>query len=618
MIKKKGLRAIIKNIIISLAILTCILCVLGVQQSGYIAEHSYMNRGIIDEDQWYKVRNDHKEKAYINANKALVIYDKKDRESVNLKDNIKFVLNSVFVKTEAVDNSSPNGLKIENYNDVFICMSNLNKLNLNPQTIKKWISNGGHVVFAEGLEKNNALPEWFEVLGIINKSECFEKKIKSLKFNTDIMVGSEGREFSDDVISGNALVAELAPNCIVHATTSEERSIPLLWENNIDKGKVIVCNADIMNAKTDRGVIISVYSKLYSAFAYPVINSAVYCLDDCPSPAPAEYDKNVLAQYGYTVKDFCSNVWLPALQKLHKKYGIKYSAFAIQTYENKNKPPFNNMDNRISAQYYAGQILHMYGEVGIHGYNHQPLVLKGYKFDKENKGYKPWPNVHTMINSINKCIKYTEGLTNELEVQAYVAPSNVISKEALSEMLVSAENIRVYAGIYSGTEDQFIQEFKTLKNGTVYCPRLTADMQMEDSEWWTQINELNYHYIASNFIHPDDILDEERNDGGDFNQMIAGYTDMIKWNQEHGLRNATISECGGAVQRYDNLAVNQELTDNSIKLHCEGLIDEAYIMIRTNGKKLVGDKKDVLQVGDCSYVAKITDKDTEFKLVVNK
>ena len=36
------------------------------------------------------------------------------------------------------------------------------------------------------------------------------------------------------------------------------------------------------------------------------------------------------------------------------------------------------------------------------------------------------------------------------------------------------------------------------------------------------------------FIHTDDILDEERSDGGDFSQMLSSYKSMIEWNQKYG------------------------------------------------------------------------------------
>lgn len=161
-----------------------------------------------------------------------------------------------------------------------------------------------------------------------------------------------------------------------------------------------------------------------------------------------------------------------------------------------------------------------------------------------------------------------------------------------------------------------VQEFEVLNNGTVYCPRLTADMQMEDSEWWLQINELNYHYVESNFIHPDDILDEERSDGGDFSQMLSSYKSMIEWNQKYGLKTSTISECGAAVQKYCNLNYSQTLDGNDLNIKVDGLIDNAYMMLRLNGKRIVSMKGGTYQkISDDVYVLEINDKDVSVKLV---
>jgi hypothetical protein len=423
-------------------------------------------------------------------------------------------------------------------------------------------------------------------------------------------------EFSDDVISCEVIDFTLNDDCTLHISTSDELETPLLWEHPCENGKVIVCNTILMDAKNDRGIIASAYCRFYPIYVYPVINACTYCIDDYPSPSPAGYDSNIVSQYGYTVSDFLSNVWLPSMETITEKYGIKFSSFAIETYENDVESPFNNVDNELSAKYYASRILYSGGEVGIHGYNHQPLVLEGYKLDKENAGYTPWFSIQSMIESINSVISYTENLADDLEVTAYVAPSNVISNEAFQGMLSEIENIRVYAGIYMGTEDQFIQEYEVLDNGVVLCPRLTADMQMEDSEWWTQINELNFHYVESNFIHPDDILDEERSDGGDFNQMLSGYCDMIEWNQSQGLRETTISECGASVQRYCNLTYEQTLTDDELMISVDGLIDTAYMMLRTNDKRPVSVTGATLQeISADVYILEITDSNIVVKLV---
>lgn len=632
--KHKSLRKLYLEITACVLAFSILGAVLFVQQKGFSAQVNTSESALLDEDTWYRVRNKNAGQAADNASSCLVLINKNDTDSIMLGNNMVYTLNSINVKTtlSSVDGPADEGGAAERrskekaqelkatpseaaptvttvdysrYQDIVLCYSDYSTLLTEPAKLRSWIEGGGHLMLADGIDENLNLGAWADILGIDASQKAKPVRADSLKFRSELMAGAQGREFSDDVISCDALEVTLRDGCVLHASTTDE-SCPLLWEYAPGDGKVMVCNADLMDTKSSRGLISAAYCRFYPVYAYPVINACVYCIDDCPSPIPAGYDKNIISQYGYTVSDFYANIWMPAMQKLAAKYDIKYSAFAIQTYENKVEGDFNSTENRENARYYAGLILNMGGEIGIHGYNHQPLVPEGFKYDKENGGYTPWKNVFSMLKSIQATIKYTESLSDELYVQAYVAPSNVISREAVEEMISQIESLRVYAGIYTGTRDQFVQEFEVRENGVVYCPRLTADMQMEDSEWWTQINELNYHYVESNFIHPDDILDEERSDGGDFNQMVAGYTDMIEWNQKMGLRSTTISECGAAVQRYCNLSYRQTAEENSLVIEADGLVDSAYMMVRTNGKRVTeAEGGEIKQLGEDAVILRM-------------
>lgn len=608
----KYLKTLYRQIIGFVLIFSILAGLLFVEQIGFRAKPNTIENSLLDEDYWYSVKNDDAGRIATNASRCLVVFDEADESSGSLADNICYTLRSINVNVirksvivnklsdsddEATEDASfeasnsadesPLNIDFFAYDDIIMCFSSISSAGINDENITEWVKQGGHLMLAGGIDESIDFKRWSSLLGIANENEIPTIYADSLQFNTNLLAGVEGREFSDDVISEEVLAVSLRSDCVVHISTSDESGCPLLWEHTFEKGAVIVCNTALMESKSDRGIIAAAYCRFYPVYVYPVINACVYCIDDCPSPIPAGYDKNILTQYGITINDYYSTVWMPAMQKLAEEHDIRFSTFAIQTYENDVEGPFNNTDNRKMASYYASLILNMGGEIGIHGYNHQPLVLDGYTFDEENTGYTYWTSILSMLNSIKAAIQYTESLTDELYVQSYVAPSNIISNEALQEMISQVENIRVYAGVYVGTSDQFIQEFEVLDNGVVFCPRLTADMQMEDSEWWVQINELNYHYIESNFIHPDDILDEDRSDGGDFKQMLEGYTNMINWNKRMGLRDTTISECGGSVQRYANINYSQIIDENSITLNIDGLIDTAYMMIRTNGKRIV-------------------------------
>ena len=132
---------------------------------------------------------------------------------------------------------------------------------------------------------------------------------------------------------------------------------------------------------------------------------------------------------------------------------------------------------------------------------------------------------------------------------------------------------------------------------------------MENSEWWLQVNELNYHYYESNYIHPDDILDEERSDGGDFSSMLSAYESMVKWNQRYGIKTTTISEAAGSVQRYCNLSLIQTYDENGVSLHIEGLIDEAYLMLRTKETPESIHGGEITEIDEGCYLIKAEEPD---------
>jgi len=63
--------------------------------------------------------------------------------------------------------------------------------------------------------------------------------------------------------------------------------------------------------------------------------------------------------------------------------------------------------------------------------------------------------------------------------------------------------------------------------------------------------------------------------------MLEGYQRMVAWNRKQGLRARTISEAAGDVQRYCNLSITQKNEADRMSIHVDGLIDKAFLMLRT-------------------------------------
>lgn len=628
---------LLRDLLIPVAVLLCVGFILWTEQLGYKGKEApWYPDMLLDQDRWEALAEQKPTVKGHSGRSALLVKAAGDEGSAAVTEQVSFVLSSMFVDTqvyeavlqEEAENDDADGqaeltvpaavvdlcsVMPEGCTDVILCTGALRSAGLKADTLAQWVKDGGRLMVATSLECEELTADWYELLGIAEVVGTADVQVDSMHFETAFLAGAKDREFSEEVINCTAADVKLSAGSQVHVSHGSDRTRPLVWERAHGAGQVLVCNADLMADKTGRGMICAGFARMGTAFVYPVINAAVYCIDDFPSVAPAGYDSNVLSQFGYTVEDYYVNVWWPAMQKLAEKYALRYSSFVIQCYESDVDGPFTNADHLPSASYFARQLLESGCEIGLHGYNHQPLVLDGYTFDEKNSGYTCWPSTELMMQAVRAGVDYTESLAEGIYVQSYVAPSNVLSREAMSAMIRNFEDIRIFAGVYVGTPDQLVQEFSVLDEAVVQVPRLTADMQMEDSEWWVQINELNYHYYESNFIHPDDILDEERTDGGDFKAMLESYEQMVVWNQTHGLRTCTISEAAGAVQRYCYLTVSQYQEADGLRIHTDGLIDSAYLMLRTARKPRAVSGCQISRIDENCYVLLVTDADAQIK-----
>ena len=583
-----------------LLLLLCFLLIL--QQQRYQSPGADLPENLlIDEDHWNELKNVHA----ADSSETILLVTTDDEEAQMVCDQFAFVSEVMQMTPVARALQIPEDTQEDTAEDagnpdtpeppvlpaditqfdtnariLVICESDLLSLPIDVDALSAWVASGGRLLVAGGLDSPYLTPVWEDLLGLNHQDEYAQIPIMSMRMQSALLAGGQGMEFSDEVIHCQMSQVLVRPEVQVHITTADDIAAPLLWELPYGNGTVIVSGADLMDSKANRGIICACLGRMNSVTVWPVINAAVYCIDDFPSAAPAGFDRNVRVQFGYTVSDFYFNVWWPSIREIGHRYGIPYSCFLIQCYDADTSGPFDNDHHLESAAYFAKLILEDGGEIGIHGYNHQPLVLSGYVFDEKNGGYTPWPSNSHMVESLRSLHAYAARLSPEISLQAYVAPSNVLDANGLELLVEHFENLRVFAGVYIGTPDQMIQEYEAWDNGVVLVPRLTADMQMEDSEWWTQLNAMNFHFVESNYIHPDDILDEERNDGGDFSSMLEGYEHMVAWNQAHHLRPLTISQAAGAVQRYCNLQVSRSEDADGLTLRLNGRIDTGYLLLR--------------------------------------
>lgn len=472
---------------------------------------------------------------------------------------------------------------LTSYDRVILLMPSLDGLGTHLSDIMSWVSAGGSLMLGMTPDNSNYLQTIASKLGIESAGYDYATA-ESIVPSEDFMLGGGERyEFSDPFDS--SLSVSLRETAHVWAKTGDAGT-PLIWSNDCGSGHTVVCNIGIYD-KVMRGFYASAISLLGDATAYPVINSAVFYLDDFPSPVPLGDGTYIKRDYGLSIADFYTKVWWPDLQKLAQKYGIRYTGVMIENYENAvdQTEPARQADT-TQFRYFGGMLLQMGGELGFHGYNHQPLALwdtdYGTLYD-----YKTWKNKETLVASLNELIAFQDEVLPNAHGSVYVPPSNILSARVRKLIGTDVPRIKTIASTYfeDGTDLPYVQEFGVASDGIVEQPRIVSGGMVDDSYMrLAAVSELNMHYVSTHFMHPDDLLDPDRGAKEGWEVYKGGLTDYLDWLSKSApdLRRQTGSECSGAIQRFSSVTVSVDTDANAWTLSLGNFHDEVWLMFRAN------------------------------------
>lgn len=472
---------------------------------------------------------------------------------------------------------------LTSFDRVIVLMPSLDGLGTHLTDLMSWVSAGGSLMLGMTPDNSNYLQAIASKLGIESAGYDYATA-ESIVPSEDFMLGGGERyEFSDPFDS--SLSVSLRETAHVWARTGDAGT-PLIWSNDCGSGHTVVCNIGIYD-KVMRGFYASAISLLGDATAYPVINSAVFYLDDFPSPVPSGDGTYIKRDYGLSIADFYTKVWWPDLQKLAQKYCIRYTGVMIENYEdavNQTEPA--RQPDTTQFRYFGGMLLQMGGELGFHGYNHQPLALwdtdYGTLYD-----YKTWKNKETLVASLNELIAFQDEVLPNAHGSVYVPPSNILSVRARKLIGTDVPRIKTIASTYfeDGTDLPYVQEFGVASDGIVEQPRIVSGGMVDDSYMrLAAVSELNMHYVSTHFMHPDDLLDPDRGAKEGWEIYKGGLVDYLEWLTKSApdLRRQTGSECSGAIQRFSSVTVSADTSADAWTLSLGNFHDEAWLMFRAN------------------------------------
>lgn len=514
---------------------------------------------------------------------CLVLMDSSQEESIQAWTQFRQIFMDMRVGTEVVDLQKQTLPELEPYETVTVLLRSLEPLKENVLDICSWVKEGGSVLFALTLQKETYVSMIEQKLGIIS-SGYQNAEVSSIYFEKDFLIGG-GRSYMITDPFDSAWEVQLDETARVYARIGDENGMPLIWERNYGKGKFVIDNFGLTE-KAVRGFYAASYSLLTDAGVYPVINGSVFYLDDFPSPVPSGDGTYVRRDYNTSIAEFYSNVWWPDMMTLAAKHSVKYTGVIIENYEDDTDGEITEQTDVQRFQYFGNMILHQGGELGYHGYNHQPLSLSNVDYGTVLP-YKTWTSLDAMEKAVDELIRFGKKMFPATELSVYVPPSNVLSEEGRKLLGEKFPEIRSIASNYFSGEFAYVQEFETAEDGIVEQPRIISGAVIDDYMQMAALSELNMHFVNSHFMHPDDLLDEDRGAALGWEKLKKRLDEYMTWLNESAeeLRNLTGSELAGAVQRYGALTVDKEITEKEIKLHLGHLYDEAYLMVRINEGK---------------------------------
>lgn len=518
---------------------------------------------------------------------TLVLFSSKYDDSLQVLEQFEVIFCDMKIGYDIVDVSMSGGYDFSKYENTVVMLSDLEPLGENILTLCKYVQNGGNVLFTNTLSKSPFTSIIENKLGILDSSYSYAV-CENMYVSNEFMIGG-GRSFEiDDPFESSWSVQLDNEKTTVYAHTDDEYKVPLVWKTQYGKGTFVVDNLG-MYEKVMRGFYAASYSLLGDLCVYPVINGSVFYLDDFPSQIPSGENTYISRDYNTSIRDFYVNIWWPDMMNFSDKYGLKYTGLAIECYDDAVDGTTDAKADKGTFLNFGNMLLRHGGEIGYHGYNHQPLCFdnvdyKGY-FD-----YKTWESYDAMKSAFNELVDFCKELFPKVRMEIYVPPSNILSQEGREFLLNEYKQIKTISGIYFEDQDvemSCVQEFEVSEEGIVDQPRVVSGCKLENFMSLAVISELNLHFINSHFTHPDDALDIDRGAELGWEKLSEHFEEYLDWVYTSALsiRNLTGSEMSAAIERFAAVNVTKQIQEDKLQLKLGNFYDEAYLMLRFNTKQ---------------------------------
>jgi len=450
--------------------------------------------------------------------------------------------------------------------------------------------------------------------GIYEKG--LERRAEYLKITDDVILGlKKGEKFANLMLEDQIYDIHIRDEARVYLT--DESDIPIYYTLDYGKGRIGVFNGENLDEREFEGLIPGMLGTLADDFIYPIINSGVVFLDDWPAPFNF-VNEDVYEQYGMDFDDFLKYVWWPDMLGLIKKFDIRFTGTFVLSYNDNQEPPYDVNESISDSPMYVHyqQIIKNGGEICIHGYNHYPLWFSKYSDESLASAYSPWESKDNAKEAVEYAIGEFHKTFPKYRMNCYVPPSNVIDETGVEVVKESMGTPIVIAALFAGDPPHQPNHEFIVEDDVIYFPRLSSGSKLDDDTILGTAFGMTSHGVLSHFFHPDDVIDEERSEGMEWEEMRLEYDKMFSFFEERYpyLEYNTISDCANKLVDWYELDYSVVYASDYIKITSLNAPDEYSMILRTD-KKITGGKGYSYQkAGDRSYYIRIAQPEVTINL----
>lgn len=555
-----------------------------------------------------------------NPQKHLVIY--RESESTkevysNLEEFFKFAKTDYKVKY--IDDTLDS---LEEYSSITILTETyIGFKRDNFIKIKNFIEKGGDLIFLGTPPAN----PFNKIIGIEKPHNYIETE--GVFFKQKFFPGLDSVRPSAEMMQGSTLDVDLSEDVKIIATDNYDT--PIIWERSVGLGNVITTNTTLIEAKVSRGLLAQIVSYGNDYFIMPIFNSKLVHIDDFPAPIPNGSNKVIKGDYHMKTRDFFQKIWWKDMEGLGERQKLKYTGYIIGEYNDAVKKEDIVSSSNISMRdlsIFGRELLEYKGEIGVHGYNHNSLALEGGMFFKKYN-YKPWSSKEDMKFGLEKLKDSMRSVYGEdIKVYSYVAPSNVLTLEGKEALVEVFPDLKTIGGLYIGEDSEkgiLEQEIgRDPDYPEIYSmPRFSSGFFYTKDTMWNIYNGIAVYGLLAHFIHPDDIIDDERGRGQSWEILKKDFEKIFSdINENFPTLDPLVQSI--STKRYitmEDIKISHEKKEDEIDVNIENYQGEISTFLRVRGKEIREVKGGEYRKVDSSsvynlYLVKIQNKEVKILL----